>query len=65
VVQKVISIVGVSKETFAKAAENAVEVASKSVRNMRWARVREFEMGLEGDKVVDYRATVQIYFNVE
>ncbi|MFQ5908656.1 MAG: dodecin family protein [Thermoplasmata archaeon] len=64
-VQKVISIVGVSKESFAKAAENAVGVASKSVRNMKWARVHEFEMGLEGDKVVDYRATLRIYFDVE
>lgn len=60
-----ISIVGVSKETFAKAAENAVEVAAKSVRNMKWARVHEFEMGLEGDSVVDYRATVRIYFDVD
>lgn len=64
-VQKVISIVGVSEETFAKAAENAVETAAKSVRNLKWARVHELEMGLEGDKVVDYRATVRIYFDVD
>ena len=65
VVQKLISIVGVSKESFAKAANNAIEVAAKSARNLKWARVHELEMGLEGDKVVDYRASVRIYFDVE
>lgn len=64
-VQKVIRIVGVSNKSFAEAAENAVEVASKSVRAMKWARVAELEMGLEGKEVVDYRATVSIYFDVE
>ncbi len=56
---------GVSDESFAKAADNAVEGAAKSVRNMKWARVYDLEMGLEGDKVTDYRATVRIYFDVE
>jgi flavin-binding protein dodecin len=37
--QKVIDIVGTSKESFAKAAENAVAEAAKTVRDMRWARV--------------------------
>ncbi len=64
-VQKVINIVGVSNESFAKAADNAVEAAAKTVRNMKWARVHDLEMGLEGDKVVDYRATVRIYFDVD
>lgn len=62
-VQKVITIVGVSEESFAKAADNAVAVASKSVRNIKWARVEELEMGLQEGK--DYRATVKIYFDVE
>ncbi|MFQ6013680.1 MAG: dodecin domain-containing protein [Thermoplasmata archaeon] len=64
-VQKVISIVGVSNESFAKAADNAIAVAAKSVRNMKWARAHDFEMGLDGDKVTDYRTTVRIYFDVE
>ncbi len=64
-VQKVISIVGVSDKSFAVAADNAVQAAAKSVRNMKWARVHDREMGLEGDKVTDYRTTVRIYFDVE
>ncbi len=34
--QKVIEIVGTSKESFAKAAENAVAEAAKTVRGMKW-----------------------------
>lgn len=63
--QKVIEIVGSSKESFAKAAENAVSEAAKTVRRMKWARVAEFEMVLEGEKITEYRATTRIYFDVE
>jgi len=64
-VQKVIDVVGVSPQSFAKAAENAVAEAAKTVREMRWARVGELELELEGSKIKSYRATVKIYFNIE
>ncbi len=63
--QKVIDIVGVSKQSFAKAAENAIAEAGKTVRGMQWARVGELEMGLEGNKILEYRATARIYFDIE
>ena len=63
--QKVIEIVGASRESFAKAAENAVAEAAKTVRGMKWARVAEFEMIIEGKKISEYRATTRIYFDVE
>jgi len=63
--QKVIEIVGASKESFAKAAENAVAEAAKTVRSMKWARVAEFEMVLDGKKITEYRATARIYFEIE
>lgn len=63
--EKVIEIVGTSKEGFAKAAENAVAEAAKTVRGMKWARVAEFEMVLDEKKVVAYRATTRIYFEVK
>ena len=63
--QKVIEIVGSSKESFAKAAENAVGEAAKTVRGLRWARVAEFEMVLDGKRIAEYRATARIYFDVE
>ncbi len=63
--QKLIDIVGVSKESFAKAAENAVAEAAKTIRGLKWARVSELEMDLEGAKIIQYRATTKIYFDVE
>jgi dodecin len=63
--QKVIEIVGASKESFAKAAENAVAEAAKTVRGMKWAHVAEFEMLLDGKKIVEYRAATRIYFDIE
>ncbi len=62
--QKVIEIVGSSKESFAKAAENAVNEAAKTVRGMKWARVADLEMRLDEKKVVEYLATARIYFDV-
>jgi dodecin len=63
--QKVIEVVGFSKESFAKAAENAVVEAAKTIHGLKWARVAEFEMELDGKKITQYRATTRIYFNVE
>ena len=63
--QKVIDVVGTSKESFAKAAENAVAEAAKTVRGMKWARVAELEMELDGKKIVNYRTTTKIYFDLE
>jgi dodecin len=63
--QKIIEIIGISKESFAKAAENAVTEAAKTVRGLKWARVAELEMELEGKKITQYRATTKIYFDVE
>jgi dodecin len=63
--QKVIDVVGISKESFARAADNAVQEAAKTVHGIKWARASEFEMELNGDKVINYRTTLRIYFDVE
>jgi dodecin len=63
--QKVIEVVGTSNQSFAKAAENAVAEAAKTVRGMKWARVAELEMELDGQKIAQYRATTKIYFDLE
>lgn len=63
--QKIIEVVGMSKDSFAKAAENAVAEASKTVRGLRWARIAELEMELDGKKITQYRATTKIYFDIE
>jgi dodecin len=63
--QKIIDVVGTSKESFAKAAENAVAEAAKTVRGIKWAHVESLDLQLDGAKVLLYRATAKIYFDVE
>jgi len=64
-VQKVSEVVGTSKESFAKAAENAVETAAKTVRNLRWFRVVEMEGAIRDQRIVEFHATVRLYFDLE
>jgi dodecin len=63
--QKVIDVVGISTESFANAARNAVEEAAKTIHGIKWARITEFEMALEGPKILEYRALAKIYFDLE
>jgi dodecin len=64
-VQKVTEIVGTSTESFAKAAEDAVNTAAKTVRHLRWFRVTEMEGRISEQKIVEFHATVKIYFDLE
>ncbi|HEY3420377.1 MAG TPA: dodecin family protein [Methanomassiliicoccales archaeon] len=64
-VQKVIEIVGISKKGFDDAAKNAIDTAAKTVRNIRWARATEFECKCDEGAIVDFRALMKIYFEVD
>lgn len=64
-VYKIIDVVGVSKEHFSDAVSNAVNEAAKTVRGIRRAEVIKFDVKVEGNKVVEYRAEVRISFLVE
>ncbi len=64
-VQKVTEVVGTSTEGFAKAADNAVRTAAKTVRNLKWFRVTELEGAIHDQKVTEFHATVKIYFDLE
>jgi len=63
--QKVSTVVGISPESFADAAAKAISVASKTVREIKWARVKELEMEVDGARIKNYRATVDFYFDIE
>ncbi len=63
--QKIIEVIGTSKDSFAKAAERAVKEAAKTVRGIKWAHVDSLDMLLDGAKVVQYRATTKIYFDID
>ena len=64
-VYKVIELIGTSTESWEKAATNAVERASQSLRKLRIAEISELDMQLENGKVLTYRAKVKISFKYE
>jgi flavin-binding protein dodecin len=64
-IAKVITIIGSSPESFAKAADAAVQEASKTVRDIHGADVVKMSALVEGDRITQYRTTVHIAFGVE
>ena len=61
-VYKVIEIVGTSPESWEKAAKNAVELAAKSLRDIRIGEVAAMDMHIEDGKVMAYRTKVKVSF---
>jgi len=64
-VAKVITLIGSSPESFAKAADAAVKEASKTIRDIHGADVISMSAVVEGDHITEYRTTVHIAFGVE
>jgi flavin-binding protein dodecin len=64
-VAKVITIIGSSPESFAKAAEAAVQEASKTLRGITGADVISMSAVVENDRISQYRTTVNIAFAIE
>jgi dodecin len=64
-VAKVVTIIGSSPESFAKAADVAVKEAAKTLRGISGAQVVSMSAEVEGDRITQYRTTVNIAFAVE
>lgn len=64
-VYKIIELVGSSPESWEKAAKNAVEMASKTLRDLRIAEVVEMDCQLEDGKILSYRTKVRLSFKVD
>jgi flavin-binding protein dodecin len=64
-VAKVVTIIGQSPESFAKAADAAVQEAAKTLRGITGADVISMSAEVEGDRISMYRTTVNIAFEVE
>jgi flavin-binding protein dodecin len=62
---KIIEVVGTSEVSWEEAAKNAVEAASKTLRDLRIAEVTELDMKVEHGKVVAYRTRVSLSFKYE
>ena len=64
-VYKFIELVGTSPESWEKAAAAAVEMAARTLRDLRIAEVVELDMQLENGKIRAYRTKVRLSFKVE
>ena len=64
-IAKVITIIGSSPAGFAEAAAAAVAEASKTLRGISGADVVSMTCKVENDQVTQYRATVNIAFEIE
>jgi flavin-binding protein dodecin len=64
-IAKVITIIGSSPESFAKAADAAVQEAAKTLRGIHGAHVKSMSAVVENDRISEYRTTVDIAFEVE
>ena len=64
-VYKFIELVGTSTESWERAAANAVETASQTLRELRIAEVTELDMQIDNGKVIGYRAKIKVSFKYE
>jgi flavin-binding protein dodecin len=64
-VYKFIELVGTSPESWEKAAAAAVEIAAKTLRDLRIAEVVEQDMQIENGKVSLYRTKIKLSFKIE
>ncbi len=64
-IYKVIELVGTSETSWEEAAKKAVEIAGKSLKNLRVAEIEKLDMKVEDGKVVAYRAKVSLSFKYE
>ncbi|MBA3364819.1 MAG: dodecin domain-containing protein [Actinobacteria bacterium] len=64
-VAKVVTIIGSSPDGFAEAANTAVQEAAKTLRGITGADVISMSAEVQGDKITEYRTTVNIAFAIE
>ena len=58
-------MVGTSSHSWSDAARQAVTVASKTVRNIKYVEVVQSTARVEGDEIVEYRVQLKLGFEYE
>ena len=64
-VYKIVELVGSSSTSWEDAAKNAVETASKTLKDLRIAEITQMDMKIENGKVTAYRAKVNLSFKYQ
>ncbi len=63
-IYKVVEIIGTSKESWEDAARSAVLAAAQTLRDLRVAEVKQFDLKIEGGAVI-YRIKLDVSFKIE
>ncbi|HME45039.1 MAG TPA: dodecin family protein [Syntrophorhabdales bacterium] len=61
-VYKIIEIVGTSKNSWEEATKNAIEIASKSLEDLRIAEIVKLDVAIENGKVSAFRVRLNLSF---
>ena len=64
-VYKIIDLVGSSTTSWEDAANNAIERASKSLRDLRIAEVRKLDIKIEQGKPAQFRTNLRVSFKYQ
>ena len=64
-VAKVVTVIGSSPESFAKAADAAVQEAAKTIRGISGADVISMSANVEDGRISLFKTTVNIAFGIE
>jgi flavin-binding protein dodecin len=62
---KIIELIGSSPNSWSEAAQNAVNEAAKTVKNIKGVHVKRCTAKVKNNKIVEYNADVKIAFTVE
>jgi flavin-binding protein dodecin len=64
-IYKIIELVGTSTSSWEDAAKNAIDTASKTLKDLRIAEITKLDLRIEDGKVAAYRARVNLSFKYE
>jgi flavin-binding protein dodecin len=64
-IYRVTELVGTSKTSWEDAVKNAVEIAAKSLRDLRVAEVTKLDVTIDDGRVTIYRARINVSFKYE
>ena len=61
---KLVELVGVSKESYADATQNAVKRASQTLKGLGWFQVTELRGLIEDGGISEYQVTLKLGFRL-
>ncbi len=64
-VWKMIELFGISENSWEEATKNAVEEATKTLRNIKRVSIEEFDCKVDDDKISAFRTRIKVVFEVE